>query len=330
MVKASDNAFPSLLITEGTEPSAPAAGKQKLYIDSTTHLLKATNSSGTDRTIEGIAAGAITSSGLTQATARLLGRTTASTGAIEEITVGSGLSLAAGSLTATGGAGDAILGQSGVGGGRISGLQGSADLVPGSPNADDREFDSSTLGGAAVGSPTTIDANTTRKSHLYVKRASTTTSVTGRAWTHTFSNGDTITACQRWFYGGASSRSGLMLTPATPGACDIIGLGCSTNFGFYHDAFSNLTTYASTPGSFLQSTNQQQQQIVYSRPVYFRFVYNTSTSIDSQWSPDGFVWFTLVSGRNPGYTAGAFGLVVEPEVADTYAMWDWVRVNWTP
>lgn len=55
MTKASDNAFPSILITEATEPSAPAAGKQRLYIDSTTHLLKATNSSGTDRTIEGLA-----------------------------------------------------------------------------------------------------------------------------------------------------------------------------------------------------------------------------------------------------------------------------------
>lgn len=40
--------------------------------------------------------------GLTMATARLLGRTTASSGAAEEITVGSGLSLSAGSLTATG------------------------------------------------------------------------------------------------------------------------------------------------------------------------------------------------------------------------------------
>jgi uncharacterized Zn-binding protein involved in type VI secretion len=47
--------------------------------------------------------GSITASGYTQDTARLLGRTTASSGAIEEITVGSGLSLAAGSLTATGG-----------------------------------------------------------------------------------------------------------------------------------------------------------------------------------------------------------------------------------
>lgn len=49
-----------------------------------------------------VAPGAVTTSGLTMATARLLGRTTASTGAPEEITVGSGLSLSAGSLTATG------------------------------------------------------------------------------------------------------------------------------------------------------------------------------------------------------------------------------------
>lgn len=47
--------------------------------------------------------GAVTGSGLTMATARLLGRTTASTGAIEEITVGTGLTLSAGSLTGSGG-----------------------------------------------------------------------------------------------------------------------------------------------------------------------------------------------------------------------------------
>jgi hypothetical protein len=48
------------------------------------------------------ASGSITTSGLTQATARILGRTTASTGAVEEITIGSGLSLSAGELSATG------------------------------------------------------------------------------------------------------------------------------------------------------------------------------------------------------------------------------------
>jgi len=58
VTKASDNAFPSILITEGTEPSAPAAGKQRLYIDSTTHHLKRTDSGGTDVDIETAAAGA--------------------------------------------------------------------------------------------------------------------------------------------------------------------------------------------------------------------------------------------------------------------------------
>jgi hypothetical protein len=49
--------------------------------------------------------GDITLSNLTQATARILGRTTASTGAVEEIQIGSGLSLSAGELSATGGSG---------------------------------------------------------------------------------------------------------------------------------------------------------------------------------------------------------------------------------
>jgi hypothetical protein len=53
--------------------------------------------------------GAITTSGLTQATARILGRTTASTGAVEEIEIGSGLSLSAGELSATGGGGSSIM-----------------------------------------------------------------------------------------------------------------------------------------------------------------------------------------------------------------------------
>lgn len=45
--------------------------------------------------------GAVTGSGITMTTARLLGRTTASTGAIEEITVGTGLTLSGGDLSAS-------------------------------------------------------------------------------------------------------------------------------------------------------------------------------------------------------------------------------------
>ena len=68
-----------------------------------TGLVKA-NGSALSAAVAGtdyVAPGAITTSGLTMATARLLGRTTASSGAVEEITVGTGLSLSAGSLTNT-------------------------------------------------------------------------------------------------------------------------------------------------------------------------------------------------------------------------------------
>lgn len=49
--------------------------------------------------------GAITTSGLTQVTGKLLGRNTAATGAVEEITVGTNLSLSGTTLNATAGAG---------------------------------------------------------------------------------------------------------------------------------------------------------------------------------------------------------------------------------
>jgi len=65
----------------GTTSGAVAAGDH-------THSNYATN-------------GSITTSGLTQATARILGRTSSSTGAVEEIQIGSGLSLSAGELSST-------------------------------------------------------------------------------------------------------------------------------------------------------------------------------------------------------------------------------------
>lgn len=47
--------------------------------------------------------GAVTGTGITMSTARILGRSTTGTGAIEEISIGTGLTLTAGTLTASGG-----------------------------------------------------------------------------------------------------------------------------------------------------------------------------------------------------------------------------------
>jgi hypothetical protein len=87
-----------------------SANAERLLLNATDNLANLSNTITARSNIGAAASGAIGSSGLTMATARLLGRTTASTGAPEEITVGSGLSLSAGTLTATGGGGTSFAG----------------------------------------------------------------------------------------------------------------------------------------------------------------------------------------------------------------------------
>lgn len=52
----SNNPFPSILIVEGTKPTAPAAGRQRPYIDSTTHHVSRVDSSDVARDLEAIQA----------------------------------------------------------------------------------------------------------------------------------------------------------------------------------------------------------------------------------------------------------------------------------
>jgi hypothetical protein len=59
MAKGSDNPFPSVLVVEGTVPSSPAAGRQRVYIDSADSALKRVNSSGTVTLIEGAIKGVL-------------------------------------------------------------------------------------------------------------------------------------------------------------------------------------------------------------------------------------------------------------------------------
>lgn len=67
-----------------------------------TFLLTATAAAARSA-ISAASSGAATASGLTMATSHLLGRTTASTGAVEEIAIGAGLSMASGVLSAVSG-----------------------------------------------------------------------------------------------------------------------------------------------------------------------------------------------------------------------------------
>jgi len=98
----SGSVSPSTLVIPGASSPAQTAEGSAVWDTDDDKLTVGTGAARKTMVNEGAA----TSSGLTMATSRLLGRTTASSGAIEEITVGSGLSLSAGSLTATGGSSD--------------------------------------------------------------------------------------------------------------------------------------------------------------------------------------------------------------------------------
>lgn len=52
-MKASDNEFPSVLLAEGTAPASPAAGSQRLFVDTADHRVKRVDSTGTVTSLEG-------------------------------------------------------------------------------------------------------------------------------------------------------------------------------------------------------------------------------------------------------------------------------------
>lgn len=96
-------------------PAASVDAELVLFDSTTGKLLKRASLSGLVKATAGVASaasagtdyvapGAVTTSGLTQTTNKLLGRYSASTGAVEEITISTGLSLdGSGNLTASGG-----------------------------------------------------------------------------------------------------------------------------------------------------------------------------------------------------------------------------------
>lgn len=79
---------------------------ERLLLNAADNLANLASAATARANLGAAASGAVSSSGLTMATARLLGRTTAGTGAVEEIAI-SGGTLSGGTLTITGGSTDA-------------------------------------------------------------------------------------------------------------------------------------------------------------------------------------------------------------------------------
>lgn len=53
MAKASDNAFPSLLLVEGSAPASPSSGQHRLFVDTADDKLKRKDAAGTVSVVEG-------------------------------------------------------------------------------------------------------------------------------------------------------------------------------------------------------------------------------------------------------------------------------------
>ena len=182
-------------------------------------------SAGTDY----VAPGAITTSGLTMATARLLGRTTASTGAVEEITVGTGLSLSGGSLTNS--APDQTVSLTAGTGISISGAYPSFTITNSAPD----QVVSLTGAGTTVVTGT-YPSFTITSNDQYV---GTVTSVSGTGTVNGITLTGTVTSTGSLTLGG--TLSGVSLTSQVTGTLPIANGGTGSTSTTYCSLTTNVT-----------------------------------------------------------------------------------------
>jgi len=176
-----------------------------------------------------VAPGAITTSGLTMATARLLGRTTASTGAVEEITVGTGLSLSGGSLSNS--APDQTVSLTGGTGISISGSYPSFTITNTAPD----QIVSLTGAGTTVVTGT-YPSFTITSNDQYV---GTVTSVSGTGSVNGITLTGTVTSSGSLTLGGTLSN--VSLTSQVTGTLPIANGGTGSTSTTYCNLTTNVT-----------------------------------------------------------------------------------------
>jgi hypothetical protein len=117
------------------------------------------------------------------------------------------------------------------------------------------------------------------------------------------------------------NKAGLFIAEASPGKLCILNLGASDTSvtpKISVDLHTNRTTYSSTATSL----NHWAEA-----PIWLRIIVTSSSNVEYQYSTNGLVYRSLLSGHNPAFTVGAVGLMVGSENA-TYpgrAAFDWIR-----
>lgn len=184
------------------------------------------------------------------------------------------------------------------------------------------EFDTSSLTGlTALGSPTTLDADTTVPDCLYIANGSGT-AILGR---YAAAPSAPFTAIAKVsdaavVSGNFARLGGLFVAEATPGQVHYVS-ALHNNGWFWATAahWSNPTT----PTANLTGTDQGGDVQL---PYYCAIVATSSTSFAFYVSKNGRVWYRRATAINPGYTVASVGLAVIVQSQAAAVAFDYLRI----
>lgn len=309
---ADDNTPYKLLVEQGSTPSSPGAGKQKVFIDSSDHKLKRVNSSGTVTSMEGSAVVDDTAYDATTWN----GDTThaPSKNAVRDKieAMGSAGAATTNEYVTTASAGDLSAEVN------IPGLAGSADISGAAGAGVSYEFDSgaSPLTWSAAVDVETVDS--TIKSCLYIQDNGATETLGTYSWSPA---GAFDIRCKI----SLGSEVGTSASEPTVGliAGDSSMANRATIFlSFLGSADSfrvRAFTYASSTYTQRGATN-----IVGQNWCYLRIVRDGSNNNSFYYSMDGLTWL-LIATQALTYTAAKAGILVLGASLVTNVAVDWIR-----
>ena len=226
-----------------------------------------------------------------------------------------------GTWAQVGGAADIVQGQSGGGNFRIPVLGTSPDILPASPSAYDDEFGAALSGWSALGTLDVSEANVL-PSHYHLQTAAAGAWLVYGIYKTIPTPPFTVTTHIRSCLLNANYQNyGLMLAEAVPGKLMLFGnMFWNGNDNSGYGLWTNRTSRASWSGdSFISPTG--------ARAYFIRMIVTTLTNITLQTSVNGYIWRTIYTGVNPGFTAGNVGLFATPndQSQKLEAYFDWIR-----
>lgn len=209
----------------------------------------------------------------------------------------------------------------------VMSVGGSASvLTPASPNAKDDEFDgtSSATWSNTPTAPTAWTVNSTYPGALLLQTSGLGAAVVGKVQSVPGAYPYTITTRLRWTSVRDNyQQAGIVIGPASPtGTSNCHRWGVKSNNAYR--AYGTITTFA---GTFVSEVAANIGLNV--TPLWFRITVASASSVTSQWSVDGGIWYTSWNAVNPGYTPGVMGLFVNDESVNSGvdAVFDFFRVT---